>query len=311
MEHVAHVAGDDLLLLRRVEAGPVERRLQAPEQRDQRLAARRRREQLAREGQARPAARLPPRVADEQHRLGEVERGKVRGDREGDDRVGERHLVVGEADPLAAEHHRGALALAGRELAHGLLGREDPLHLPALPRRGRQHVPAVGDGLGDAAVDRGRVQDVRRARGRLAHALLGPAVLRVDEAQLREAEIRHGTGGHADVLGELRLHQDHRRGDPGRQFGDLPRGNLGGVALCVSARHGGRLARRARTRRGPSDDAARMTARAFRRRKGRAMSRGDSGPGRPTGHPGQRPHGPCMPCAGTTREGIGPWRRSR
>jgi hypothetical protein len=143
---------------------------------------------------------------------------------------------------IAAEHHRGALAIPGHEFAHGLLGCEDPLHLPALACRGRQHVPAIRYGLGDAAVDRGAVQNVRRARGRLADALLGPAVLRVDEAQLRQPEIRHGAGGHADILGKLRLHQDHRGGDPGRQFGDLPAGILGGVAPCVSARHGGRLA---------------------------------------------------------------------
>ncbi len=35
-----------------------------------------------------------------------------------------------------------------------------------------------------------------------------PALARIDETQIAEAEIRHGAGAHADVHGELRPHEN-------------------------------------------------------------------------------------------------------
>ncbi len=49
--------------------------------------------------------------------------------------------------------------------------------------------------------------------------LLRPAVAGRDEPELGEPEIRHGAGDHADVLGELGLDQDDRRGWRGSGHG--------------------------------------------------------------------------------------------
>ncbi len=49
----------------------------------------------------------PPLVAEEQHRLGEVERGEGRVDRKVQDLVGERQVLVVEPGPLAAEEDAG------------------------------------------------------------------------------------------------------------------------------------------------------------------------------------------------------------
>src|SRR5947207_772397 len=54
------------------------------------------------EWQAR-AGQLEPLVSDDDDRLGEIERGEGRIDRQGDDAVGERDFVVFEPDPLATE----------------------------------------------------------------------------------------------------------------------------------------------------------------------------------------------------------------
>jgi hypothetical protein len=155
---------------------------------------------------------------------------EVRRDRKGHDRVGVGDLVVGQPDALAPEQYADALARAGADRLHRLLGTVDPLHLPALARRGREHVVEVGDGLLHAGVDGRGVEDVRGAGGRLPHALLGPAVLRVDEAQVRQAEIRHGAGRHADVLGELGLDQDDGGRDARRDLEALHGGPAMGNA---------------------------------------------------------------------------------
>ena len=54
-------------------------------------------------GSAPPGRALAPLIGDQQHRLGEVEGGESRVDREGDDGVGERDLVVLEPGPLPPE----------------------------------------------------------------------------------------------------------------------------------------------------------------------------------------------------------------
>ncbi len=56
----------------------------------------------------------------------------------------------------------------------------------------------------------GVVDDVVGAGGGNARLLVRPAVARRDEAQVIEAEVGHGARHHADVVGELRLHQQHR-----------------------------------------------------------------------------------------------------
>ena len=93
------------LLRRAEEAGRVERRFEMLEQPDQVLLRRRDGPSVGKRqcpfigretGQ-------PPLVAEQQHRLGEVERGEARIDREGQDLVGERQVLVVEPGPLAAE----------------------------------------------------------------------------------------------------------------------------------------------------------------------------------------------------------------
>ena len=79
------------------------------------LLARRGRGFLRHRERQRAAGReLAPFVADDQHRLRQVERGEGRIDRQRDDAVGKRDLVVLEPVALAPEHH--ADALAGRDL---------------------------------------------------------------------------------------------------------------------------------------------------------------------------------------------------
>ncbi len=55
------------------------------------------------------------------------------------------------------------------------------------------------------------VDDVVGPGSRDAGLLVRPAVARIDEAKIVEAEVGAGARHHADVIGELRLHQDDRR----------------------------------------------------------------------------------------------------
>ena len=52
------------------------------------------------------------------------------------------------------------------------------------------------------------VDDVVGPGGGDAGLLVRPAVARVDEAKIVDAEVGAGPRHHADVVGELRLHQD-------------------------------------------------------------------------------------------------------
>ena len=76
-------------------------------------------------------------------------------------------------------------------------------------RGGGEQQRAVGDRLLHGVEQLDLVQDVIRAGGGALRAEVGPAVARIDDAQPREAKIAHRTRGHADVLAELRLDQDH------------------------------------------------------------------------------------------------------
>ena len=71
-----------------------------------------------REREVTAGRQLEPLVADQQHRLRQVERGKTRVDREGDDPVGERDLLVLQAVALPAEQDAGPAAAA--DMGHDL-----------------------------------------------------------------------------------------------------------------------------------------------------------------------------------------------
>jgi len=153
---------------------------------------------------------LEPFVADQQHGLGEVERGKTRIDREGDDPVGEPDLLVGQAPALAAE--QDAAPAAARDVPGDLAGcglRPDHgLGLVVGARRGGEQQVEVGDRLLHRVEQFDLFQNVVCAgRGALGGDV-GPAVPGVDDAQAAQGKVAHGARGHADVLAELRLDQD-------------------------------------------------------------------------------------------------------
>ena len=187
--------------------------LEIGEEGEQLLACRRRRLLRHRERQCAAGRELAPLVGDDQHRLRQIERGEGRIDRQRDDAVGERDLVVLEPVALAPEHH--ADGLAGRDLRRHqlrrLLRRHHRLGLVVRPRRGGEHEGQVGDRRLDAC----RTARPRRARGRRRRPrprrAVGPAVARLDQPQPRQAEIRHGARRRADIVAELRLDQDHHR----------------------------------------------------------------------------------------------------
>ena len=79
----------------------------------------------------------------------------------------------------------------------------------------RKHEAAIGDGGLQGVEKRGAVEDAISAGRHHARLVIGPALPRLDDAQPRQAEIRHGAGGGADIFAELRLDQDDDR--PGRR----------------------------------------------------------------------------------------------
>ena len=154
--------------------------------------------------------KLEPFIADQEHRLRQIERGKARIDRKGDDAVGERHLLVLQAVALAAEQdadRAAALDFAGH-LLRGGFRRHHRLGLVVGAGGGREQQRAIGDRLLHRVEQFDPVQDMVGAGGRPLRADVRPAVARVDDAQPRQREIAHRARGHADVLAELRLDQD-------------------------------------------------------------------------------------------------------
>ena len=77
----------------------------------------------------------------------------------------------------------------------------------------RQHEGAVGDGGFEAVVEHRAVEDAVGASRHHRRLVVWPALPRLDQAQPRQAEIRHGARRGADILAKLRLdqHDDGRR----------------------------------------------------------------------------------------------------
>ena len=171
---------------------------------------------------------LEPLIAGQQHRLRQIERGEGRIDRKSDDPAGERHFLVGEAPALAAEQDRGGAALP--DLSDDLAGRrlrpDHGLGLVMGARGGGEQQRAVGHRRLDAVEQFHRIENVIGPGRRALRRHVRPTVARLHQPQPPQAEIAHGAGGHADVLAELRLHQDHD--------GSI---GLGGRFGLVGARH--------------------------------------------------------------------------
>ena len=183
-------------------------------------------------GSLRAACELEPFVGDDHHRLRQIERGKGRIDRQRDDAVGERDLVVFQPIALAAEQNGDGLAggNARRHQRRRLRRPDDGLGLVVRPRRGGEDEAAIGDGGFERVVELGAVEDAAGAGRHHARFVIGPALPRLDQAQPRQAEIRHGAGGGADIFAKLRLDQDRRPGRAARSSPwscrSLPRASL-------------------------------------------------------------------------------------
>ena len=87
------------------------------------------------------ALQLEPFVADDHHRLRQIKRGESRIDRQRDDGVGERHLVVFQPVALAAEDdgHVFASGDARRRFRRRRVGADHGLGLVVIARGRRQH----------------------------------------------------------------------------------------------------------------------------------------------------------------------------
>ena len=137
---------------------------------------------------------------------------------------------------------------APAHLRHRLDGSEHRLAQVALARgRCRQPIE-VADRCVEGREVRRIVDDVVGAGRGDPRLLVRPAVARRDEAQIVEAEVGHGARHHADVVGELRLHQQYgRRSRPRRQRPSraAPSGGCRGAACAGRAAPRTSSARRA------------------------------------------------------------------
>ena len=173
-----------------------------------------------------------PFIADTENRLRQVERVESRVHRRHHHGVAKHQVVVLEALGLAPEQHPGPDILlaprsgAGHEVADFgpcLPGREDALGHIAGPGRGGEDAFQVGDGVGGSVENPRPFHHLIGAGGGGRGFVAGPAVAGLDQAKLRQPAIAHGAGDHADVLAQLRFHQDDDRAGSavaGHQLGE-------------------------------------------------------------------------------------------
>ena len=77
--------------------------------------------------------------------------------------------------------------------------------------RGGKQQGQIGDRLLDRVEQLGLFQNLIRAGRRPLRRDVRPAVARIDDPQTRQRKIAHRPRGHADILAELRLDEDHNR----------------------------------------------------------------------------------------------------
>ena len=75
--------------------------------------------------------------------------------------------------------------------------------------RGGEQQRQVGDRLLDGVEQLGLFQNLVGAGRRPLRGDVRPAVARIDDSQTRQRKIAHRPRGHADILAELRLDEDH------------------------------------------------------------------------------------------------------
>ena len=155
---------------------------------------------------------LEPFVADQQHRLRQVERGKAGIDREGDDPVGERDLLVLQAVALAAEQDAGPAAgcrHAPRSRRAASAGATTGLAWSwaraVVANSSVRSATACSTVSNNSACSR---MWSAPAAARWA-ATFGQPSRGLTILKRRQREIAHRARGHADILAELRLDQDH------------------------------------------------------------------------------------------------------
>ncbi len=155
--------------------------------------------------------KLEPFVADQKHRLRQIERGKTGIDRKGDDPVRQRDLLVLQAVTLPAEQDadRGPLGDLACHLARGGLRGHHRLRLIVGAGGGGKQQRAIGDRLRDRLEQLRMIENMIRAGSGAAGVDVRPAVARIDDSKPGEAEIPHRARRHADVLAKLRLDQNH------------------------------------------------------------------------------------------------------
>ena len=223
------------LVRRAEELDPLQFAFERREEGEQLLLRRRRGFFRHGEGQLARRAQFEPFVGDDHHGLRQIERSEGRIDRQRENSVGKRDLVVLEPVALAAEHDGDGLAGidAGRH-RHGRFGRADDGLRLVVGARGRgEDERAVADRILEGLVERRAVENGVGADRHDARLGIGPGLPRRDEAQPRQAEIRHRARRRADILAELRLDQDDDRAG---SFGPY----LGSVGSCAG--HGDLLA---------------------------------------------------------------------
>ena len=154
-----------------------------------------------------------PFIADQKHRLAQIEGRKIGGGN-GDGGFGQRHFLIVQSGPLTPEQDGG-----GKSFAAGgaqTPGRASGVRISRSTSRSRAVVANTSrmSARASAAFQRlrRRIDDVAGAGRQDLGAVIGPAALGRDQAQIREAEILHRPGGGADIFPHLGVAEDHGGG---------------------------------------------------------------------------------------------------
>ena len=97
----------------------------------------------------------------------------------------------------------------GHDLGRRFCRRDHRLGLVMGAGGGGKQQRQVGHRLLDGVEQLGVLQDLVGASRRALRRDVRPAVARIDDSQAGQREIAHRPRGHADILAELRLDEDH------------------------------------------------------------------------------------------------------
>ena len=162
------------------------------------------------------------------HRLGQVQGGKTRIDRIGQNGIGQTDHVAWQAMIFGAEEDAGFLP-PRLDQVHAARGIDHRLFHPARTGRRGQHGAEISNRRLSRVKHLNRDAGLKGAGGQGGRRRVGPAIARRHKSHLGQAEIQHHPRGRADILTELRAVQDnngsglnHRRrgasADPARQL---------------------------------------------------------------------------------------------